>query len=494
MNYLGVCELTTGVSKPDADAVAEAIRRVVAGRDEQITLAYQCVVPDVGPRWFEVRIEALGDQPPRHAVVAHKDITDRRKDEIDEQTRRALMLSLVDGISDFGIFTLDPRGIVQSWNTGATELLGYQPDEIIGKDYAIFFNDRDRMRGVPAEQLERAKQGCLKVEGWRVTRSGEQRFVFSSVYALRDFRTTLVGFAKVCGDATALRWAESQLSKAVVELQVRNKELEQFVYTVSHDLKTPLVTIAGFSSHARDDLAKNRTDRLAGFIDRIGAASTRMSATIDDLLKLSRLGRVVTPPEEIDAAAVIAQIASEMNDTVTSKGARVLVDPVIPRVFVDPTRFREIIENLLSNALKYGCPRPGMEIHVTGRGAGTAEKPMVELTVRDFGPGVPPESRSRIFGLFQRMDSRGEGTGVGLTIVKRIAELHDGDAWVEAPAAASGMAPGVGSAIRPGGGGAGGAEDADAAAAPGAAFVVSLPASSPGPLAGGMVMTKGAIA
>ncbi len=455
VNYLDICDHVTDASKPDAAAVAEAIRRVLAGRDDHASLAYCCEVPEVGPRWFEVRIDALGQVAPRSAVVIHQDVTERRREDVHAEARRRLLATLVDGISDVGIFMLDPMGRVQSWNTGAQMLLGYTREEILGKHFSVFFNERDRLAGVPQQHLDQAASDRLRSEGWRLDKCGEQHFVFSTLYALVDSRGTLLGFAKVVADASALQRAESELARAVVELQGRNKELEQFVYTVSHDLKTPLVTIAGFASHAREDLAHQRTDRLPLFVDRIAAASVRMGQTIDDLLRLSRLGRVVAPPQPINVPEVVGMIAAEIGELVASRAATIRIDPAIPTVYADPTRFRELIENLLTNALRYGCPDPGMEIRVTGTSLQTAAGARVHLSISDLGPGVPPEARERVFGLFQRLDSRGDGTGVGLTIVKRIAELHGGDAWVQA--------------TRPG------------TDQPGATFVVDLPGAPAGP-------------
>ncbi len=432
-SYYQICELATDETASDARAVAHAIHQVAQGVHEHASLAYQCIVPGVGSRWFEARIHALGIGSPRHVVIVHHDITESRLEALHTEQRGLQLAALVESIRDFGIFVLDDTGRIRTWNSGAQHLTGYDSSNVAGMPFDHFFTPEDRAAGIPAQHLREARDAPTRSRGWRLRKDGSKVFVFSTLYPLKDHGGRLLGYAKIIGDVTDLHQAEAALGQAVTEVQQRNRDLEQFVYTVSHDLKTPLVTIAGFSSHLREDLLRGRMDRLPAFVDRIAAATARMGETIDDLLKLSRLGTIEANCRSLDVPLILAKTLAEMNQAIIARGASVIVASPCPTVWADPTCFREVLENLIGNALKHGCPHPGMTIEIGVRQSQGGDRSRTQLVVRDHGRGVPPESRQRVFGLFQRLSNSTEGTGVGLAIVKRIAELHGGDARIEDP-------------------------------------------------------------
>lgn len=437
-NYLDICEGVSGADRPDAEAMSSAIVAVSSGACECRTLEYSCVVPGLGRHTFSARVLAIGTGSPRRVVVIHDDVTEARLVAEHELVQSRMLESLLGAIEDFGIFTLDTAGRVKSWNSGARALLGYERNEVIDRHFEAFFEPADRADGLPSRELEEALKGPVRVERPHVRKDGTRFVAFSTIYALRDARGRPAGFAKIMGDCSQLRRIESALGRAVEALQLRNDELEQFVYSVSHDLKTPLVTIAGFAGHAASDVAAGRTERLDGFIQRISGASRRMGDTLDDLLRLSRVGRGPagdSQPPALRTSEFISQVIGELRDQVGAAGATGLVDPQIPDVAVEPTVFRELVENLLGNALKHGCPAPGMRIEITARPATEHGQARVLLVVRDYGPGIPEESRRRVFGLFQRLSNATAGTGVGLAIVKRIAQVGGGEAWFESPPA-----------------------------------------------------------
>jgi signal transduction histidine kinase len=228
--------------------------------------------------------------------------------------------------------------------------------------------------------------------------------------------------------------AQDALEKANAELRRKNVEMEQFVYTASHDLKSPLVTFLGFINYIKQDIEASRYDRLLEFTGFIERAAHRMRNTIDDLLRLSRAGRVTGEPRPVEVASVVRAIVEEMGPQWVEKGATVEVDPQMPVLCSDPQRIWEVFQNLLDNALLYGCDGPAPVIEV----GAVIEPSEVRYFVRDNGSGIASEYHEKIFGLFQRIDQRGDGTGVGLAIVRRIAEVHGGRTWVES-------APGSGS-------------------------------------------------
>lgn len=234
----------------------------------------------------------------------------------------------------------------------------------------------------------------------------------------------VAGFAL---DITELLEAQAALRAVNDELAARNREMEEFVYTASHDLKSPLVSMLGFSGHLQRDAEGGRHDRLVHFAERIDEAARRMRRTIDDLLTLSRAGRVVGQPSLVRLGDVVARILADHAEAITRLGVRVEVAPDLPAVMGDGERLARALDNLVANALKYGCTAPHPRIRVGWSLAGRE----LRLFVADNGVGIAPEHHERIFRLFQRLDASGDGSGVGLAIVARIAETYGGRTWVE---------------------------------------------------------------
>ncbi len=223
------------------------------------------------------------------------------------------------------------------------------------------------------------------------------------------------------------RQAQEEREKSLTELKAKNAELERFVYTASHDLKSPLVTIKGFLGLLAKDVAAGRRERMEHDMERIGRAADTMARLLDELLELSRIGRVSNPFEEID----LGDLARETVDLVAGNIARLAVEveiaPGLPVVIGDRLRLSEVFQNLIDNAVKFldGQQQPRVEIGGRSQDGGTV------CYVWDNGPGIDPRYHEKIFGLFERLDHSYEGTGIGLSLVKRIVEHHGGRIWVE---------------------------------------------------------------
>jgi signal transduction histidine kinase len=227
--------------------------------------------------------------------------------------------------------------------------------------------------------------------------------------------------------ARDLRAHEEALRAERSDLAAKNAELERFNYTVSHDLKTPLVTIRGFAGLAGTDLAAGRSDSVRKDLGRIVAAADKMHRLLDDLLELSRIGRVVHPPEEVDLADLVKDAIELLKGQIEPKGVEVQVAADLGTVRADRRRLLEVVQNLLENAAKFtgGQPRPRIEVGWRRDGSERV------FYVRDNGQGVESRFLERVFGLFEKLDPGGEGTGVGLALVRRIIEAHGGRAWAE---------------------------------------------------------------
>jgi signal transduction histidine kinase len=213
-----------------------------------------------------------------------------------------------------------------------------------------------------------------------------------------------------------------------IELERSNAEMEEFTYTVSHDLKSPLVTIDGYLSFLKQDIEAKRYDRLVDFAGRIESATKRMGDTISDLLELSRVGRGSHQVTNVETREVVLEVVSMMEGELTNKNIEVLIPSFLPVIKADRVRTIQIFQNLISNAIRHGQHEDKPCILRIGA---KFDGDWVNLYVSDNGPGINPQHHEKVFELFHRINTGVEGTGVGLAIVSRIAQLHGGRAWVE---------------------------------------------------------------
>jgi len=225
----------------------------------------------------------------------------------------------------------------------------------------------------------------------------------------------------------ALQLELAERKKLITQLEGNNAELERFTYTVSHDLRNPLVTIKGFLGMLRKDMQDQRQDRVQSDIERIGNAADKMHRLLTDLLELSRIGRIQNPPEEVDLNQVISEAIESLDARLRSKNVTVNSSLELPTVYGDRVRLREIFENLIDNAAKYTGDQPVPMIEIGTRESGNEPT----IFVKDNGLGIDPQFQSKIFGLFDKLNPASEGTGIGLAIIKRIIETNGGKIWVE---------------------------------------------------------------
>jgi PAS domain S-box-containing protein len=219
-----------------------------------------------------------------------------------------------------------------------------------------------------------------------------------------------------------------QRQSFINELESKNAELERFTYTVSHDLKSPLVTITGFLGYLEKDALSGDQAKVKAAIERITTAAQKMYSLLNDLLELSRIGRMMNLPERIPFEEVIREAVERVHGHLDPKGAEIKAHPNLPIVYGDRARLVEVMQNLIDNAVKYSNPltTPHIEVGATGD-----HEHQTIFFVRDNGIGIDPHFHERIFGLFNKLDIHTEGTGIGLTLVKRIIEVHGGKIWVE---------------------------------------------------------------
>ncbi len=220
----------------------------------------------------------------------------------------------------------------------------------------------------------------------------------------------------------------AERERLIADLEAKNSELARINYTVSHDLKNPLVTILNFLGLARRNAAAGRAERLARDLDRLEAAASQLQRQLEELFELSRIGLQANPPEEVSFGELVEAAIEELAEPLAKAGVEVELAADLPAVRGDRIRLQEAVRHLLANAVRYRGDQPAPRIEV-GLRAAAAER---VFFVRDNGQGIEPRYHERVFDLFERLEPEAStGTGIGLALVKRIVEVHDGRIWVE---------------------------------------------------------------
>jgi PAS domain S-box-containing protein len=257
-----------------------------------------------------------------------------------------------------------------------------------------------------------------------LTRAGEKTaFISASNTPLSDKQLMI----SMVWDVTERKQAEAALQQSARELQEKNAELERFLYTASHDLKSPVVTIRTFIGYLGQDLAANQVERVEKDMAFIRGAADKMARLLEDLLEISRIGRIVSPPVPVTLLALVEEARAAVAGRLTERGVRMQVTGPEVTFYGDRLRLAEIWQNLIENAVKFmgAQSAPTIEIGMQPRDAEQV------FFVRDNGIGIDPRFQSKIFDLFEKLDAKAEGTGIGLAVVKRIVEVYGGRIWVE---------------------------------------------------------------
>ncbi|HEU4620934.1 MAG TPA: ATP-binding protein, partial [Burkholderiaceae bacterium] len=331
---------------------------------------------------------------------------------------------LIDSAKEYAIVTMDNEGLITSWSSGAERMMGYTAPEIIGQSSAVLFTHEDVMTNAPKDELTRAREeGQAENERWHRRKDGS--LFWSSGRVMPLMNEGMNGFVKIFQDRTAQRDAEAARDAALARLQDADRQKDEFLATLGHELRNPLTPIRYAARLLKHGCTPEMVEQARVTIDR---QTTQMARLLDDLLDISRITRNVIELRRDtmdlrDAIKLGVEIAWPIVNSVGHE-LKVHLPPEAVYVVGDPARLAQIVSNLLHNAAKF--TEPGGRIVVSLQ----READEAVIRVSDNGIGLTRESMERVFGLFTQVggphgQSRG-GLGIGLAVVKRLVELHGG--------------------------------------------------------------------
>jgi PAS domain S-box-containing protein len=356
---------------------------------------------------------------------------DELEKEVAERTQQASLLNLTHDT----IFVRDMNDVITYWNRGAEELYGWSPQEAVGK------HSQQLLQAQFPIPFEEVRAELLRTGRWegelRKTKSDGSSVVVASRWSLRqDEQGRPLAILETNNDISDRKRREEEISKLNVELgkrtsdlEVTNKELEAFAYSVSHDLRAPLRHMAGFTELLQKHLASTLDEKSLRYMKIILEAAKKMGNLIDELLAFSKIGRVETRETMVNMEQLVKEVLGDMQQETEGRNIAWKVG-ALPNLFGDRSMLRLALVNLISNAVKFTRKNPQAEIEI---GSMEKKEEGVVVFVRDNGVGFDMKYAHKLFGVFQRLHQADsfEGTGIGLATVQRIIYRHGGRVWAE---------------------------------------------------------------
>jgi hypothetical protein len=342
----------------------------------------------------------------------------------------------IEQIKDYAIFATDPKGIITTWNKGCERIKGYQEEETVGQFYGMLHPDEYQRAGMPKQELELALQnGSYETEDWRKRKDGSLFWATVTMTPIFSPEGEHIGFTKITGDITKQKELKDKLAERQQEalehknnqLQKTNRDLENFIYTASHDLHSPITNIEALMSILKKRITQSNclNEGIEQVLVRVTNSVNRLKGTIVDLTEISRLQQDLAEnvsDEVISVKEIYEDIMADMSHSSWRKACFMQTDFQVDQLNFSKKNFRSILYNLLSNAMKYQSSERECIIQVHTR----LEELYVVLSVKDNGLGISERHQEQLFTMFKRFHDHVEGSGIGLFMVKRIIENAGG--------------------------------------------------------------------
>lgn len=349
----------------------------------------------------------------------------------DEAAQPPWLLGQIVEASGDAIYSEDLDGLIRTWNAAAERVYGYRADDIVGRPSSLLVPAMTAAALASVQERALSGQRVDRFDTWHVRPDGRHIAVSLTVSPLRDQAGAVVGLASSVQDITdrvrlaaELENARRTQERQNVQLMRSNRDLQQFAFVASHDLSEPLRAVAGFVQLLERRYSSVLDERGQGYIAHVVEGTARMRALIEDLLEYSRYLVEDPPGASVDSVAAVRRVTQSMGAVEVEVGS-------IPDVWCEVASLEAALQNLISNALKFH--RPGFPPRV--RVSGWTDGGRAVICVDDDGIGIEPAYQEKVFEMFARLHVREAypGTGIGLAIVRQVAERAGGHCWVEAP-------------------------------------------------------------
>jgi PAS domain S-box-containing protein len=335
---------------------------------------------------------------------------------------------LINSVKDYAIFMLDPQGYISTWNAGAEKLKGYSKEEIIHQHFSIFYPTAAAAAHYPDFELAKAlENGKFEDEGWRIRKDGSQFWANVTIAPIYNHKNQHIGFTKITRDLSE-RIKNETLMRKNKELHQVNTDLDNFIYTASHDLKAPITNLEGLLSLVERIICPKLNETEKQIIEKMGTSLSRLQSTIESLIEVTKAQKNLEEVKEVVSfKEVLEEVKEEISPLIMSSNAIISENLQVQELIFAKANLRSILYNLLSNAVKYRSPERQIEVEV----ATYKEEGQIVVSVRDNGLGLSETQQAKLFTMFKRFHRDIEGTGIGLYIVKRVIENYGGKIQVK---------------------------------------------------------------
>lgn len=366
------------------------------------------------------------------------------------QRERALSL-LMEGTGDFAIIRLDPNGLIVHWDEGAQQLVQYSASEVVGRHFSLFYTEEDRRDGLPERALATSlAHGRHNVEHWFVSKDTAGFWASNLVMPMNDAEGELIGFAKIVRNITKRREEDTALTKAKEdaeaaartaellsakvqaanrELREANDSLQRFTSIVAHDLRAPLRRVETFVQFLVDDYGRTLDAEGRDIMARLNAGVVRIRLMLTSLLDYSKCSRAAIEGKTAELSRVVDTALMDLDLDPDDVDLSIDLGGV-ERVAGDAQLLSHVVHNLVGNAVKFGPVGARSIIRIAAR---SLDPDRVEVSVTDNGIGIEPQFAERVFDMLYRLhnDDEYEGTGIGLSVCRKIIRDHGGQIWID---------------------------------------------------------------